>query len=123
MKCLTCECEAKPGLSFCAKCLDDTANRLREKEGLTPMTIGAVFASRAEQRRSEMQRKPKKWMGSKPTTCDLCHKPLVDQFIDGRTAWGPWGIMCRSCHFAQGTGLGTGRGQLYDLKTLEKLDG
>jgi len=64
-----------------------------------------------------------KWRGSKPEKCDLCGKPLAQQFVAGKTVRGPWGIMCAVCHFRFGMGLGLGRGQRYDLTTLEKIDG
>jgi len=35
-------------------------------------------------------------------------------FIDGATSFGPWGIMCPSCHAQYGMGLGGGRGQKYE---------
>jgi hypothetical protein len=57
----------------------------------------------------------KKWMGTKPRKCDLCHEQIEDTFIDGVTMYGPWGIMCPSCHKVKGKGLGTGRGQKYNL--------
>lgn len=66
---------------------------------------------------------PKKWLGTPPEKCDLCHKPLTQQFVDGATVYGPWGILCAVCHKRYGRGLGTGRGQRYDLKTLEKIEG
>ncbi len=61
----------------------------------------------------------KKWVGDKPTKCDLCGGTIRRTFIDGKTRMGPWGIMCRSCHFVNGVGLGTGKGQRYllDLST------
>ena len=69
----------------------------------------------------------KRWMGGVPKDCDLCHNPFGFKntmvFIDGRTAFGPWAIMCEACHRDQHVGLGTGKGQRYDLKTLEKIDG
>ena len=65
----------------------------------------------------------KKWMGSKPEKCDICFEPFEDVFIDGKTYMGPWGLLCRTCHSTHGCGLGTGRGQKYDLETLEKLEG
>ena len=65
----------------------------------------------------------KKWMGSKPEKCDLCGKKFEEIFIDGKTEMGPWGLLCGVCHYMYGVGLGTGRGQKYDLKTLEKIDG
>jgi hypothetical protein len=67
---------------------------------------------------------PKKmWMGTAPQLCQLCSNPLKKQFVDGKTQMGPWGIMCVSCHKRRGCGLGTGRGQKYDLVTLEKIEG
>ena len=65
----------------------------------------------------------KKWMGTVPTKCDICERPLKGKFIDGKTSMGPWANMCVSCHSHLGFGLGTGRGQLYDLTTLKKLEG
>ena len=65
----------------------------------------------------------KKWMSSRPVKCDLCSKVLLGVFIDGKTTFGPWGIMCVACHGTRGCDLGEGRGQLYDLQTLSKLEG
>ena len=65
----------------------------------------------------------KKWKGSKPETCDLCHKPLQIQFVEGKSCYGPWGIFCAVCHSRFGVGLGTGKGQRYDLASLEKVAG
>ena len=65
----------------------------------------------------------RKWMGPVPQHCDICQKPLKGPFIDGRTRMGPWGIMDESCHKQVGSGLGPGRGQKYDLTTLEKIGG
>jgi hypothetical protein len=45
-----------------------------------------------------------------------------DVFVDGKLAGGPWAIMCVLCHLAFGVGLGTGKGQKYSLKTLEKIE-
>lgn len=56
------------------------------------------------------------WCGSKPETCDVCFEPITDSFIDGKTIHGPWGNMCPRCHKKIGVGLGTGRGQLYQLQ-------
>lgn len=65
-----------------------------------------------------------KWLSSKPTKCDLCKGKFRDNtFIDGKTVYGPWAIMCTTCHSHSGHGLGTGRGQKYNLETLEKLEG
>ena len=70
-----------------------------------------------------MSARVKKWCGSRPTKCDLCFKELIGVFIDGKTDEGPWGILCLPCHQTQGIGVGEGRGQVYDLKTLKKLEG
>ena len=53
------------------------------------------------------------WIGFNPLHCDLCQADIVDEFIDGATAMGPWGFMCPPCHRLHGRGLGTGRGQHY----------
>ena len=65
----------------------------------------------------------KKWMGTVPKSCDLCNKPLKQQFVDGKTQRGPWALMCGVCHSRNGYGIGTGLGQRYDLVTLEKVEG
>jgi hypothetical protein len=71
----------------------------------------------------ELVKRKKVWMGAVPTNCEICHIQLTQTFVDGKTAFGPWAIMCAGCHRDQGQGLGTGRGQRYDLKTLEKVEG
>lgn len=76
-----------------------------------------------EAARDAIKRRKKMWMGSTPSHCDLCRQPLAQQFVDGKTQFGPWAIMCAICHRDQAIGLGLGRGQRYDLKTLEKIDG
>ena len=53
------------------------------------------------------------WLGSDPEMCDICGEPIIDEFVDGRTRQGPWGMLCPSCHEIQGVGLGVGRGQKY----------
>lgn len=65
----------------------------------------------------------KQWMSGVPKECDICHEPLEKEFVDGATVFGPWGIMCIPCHELVGMGLGTGRGQRYDLATRNKLEG
>lgn len=67
--------------------------------------------------------KRKKWLSDLPERCDICKKPMRGNFVDGKTIFGPWGIMCMSCHDVAGCELGEGRGQEYDLKTLEKVGG
>ena len=56
----------------------------------------------------------KKWIGPKPVKCDICSGSVEHGWVDGKTRFGPWGIMCKSCHLTHGAGLGTGRGQQYD---------
>jgi len=52
------------------------------------------------------------WSGS--MKCDFCGKSVAgEKFVDGKTTSGPWGLMCMECYRENGTGLGTGRGQLY----------
>lgn len=65
----------------------------------------------------------KKWMGSEPIRCDLCGQPFKKFFIDGKTTFGPWGLLCEDCHGNKGVGLGEGKGQKYDLKTKIKVEG
>lgn len=65
----------------------------------------------------------KKWKGKVPERCDGCDDILEGTFIDGKTVFGPWATMCENCHTTHGVGLGLGKGQKYDLKTLEKIMG
>jgi hypothetical protein len=66
----------------------------------------------------------KKWNGTVPTHCELCGNPLKDNFIDGSfTGTNHWGIFCNPCYQKVGNGYGTGKGQFYNLKTLEKIYG
>lgn len=65
-----------------------------------------------------------KWLSG--TTCDFCGQDCTKvgkTFVDGKTTRGPWGLMCSSCYVFEGTGLGLGRGQRYDSKTLLKVEG
>jgi len=55
----------------------------------------------------------KQWFGTPPSKCDICDTAITHVFVDGATAMGPWGNMCKKCHFRVGKGLGTGRGQEY----------
>ena len=55
------------------------------------------------------------WTSPPPSQCDLCNKPIVDVFIDGKTRIGPWACMCLSCHKEEGGMLGHGEGQKYQL--------
>ena len=55
------------------------------------------------------------WLGTAPKECDVCTRPLIRTFVDGKTADGRWGIMCPSCRIEQGREkLGTGLGQKYE---------
>lgn len=60
----------------------------------------------------------KTWEGSPITNCDLCHLPIVKEFVDGKTVYGPWAILCPSCHRAKGVGIGTGKGQRYKARRI-----
>jgi len=64
-----------------------------------------------------------KWSGSKPTDCQVCGGTLGSVFYDAAMKIGQWALMCNSCFKQYGTGLGTGRGQKYNTKTLEKVAG
>jgi hypothetical protein len=55
------------------------------------------------------------WAGSPPAKCDLCQSRIIVSFIDGKTLSGPWASMCERCHGTYGIGLGTGKGQHYEL--------
>jgi hypothetical protein len=49
-----------------------------------------------------------------PDVCDLCHAPLAEDFIDGRTRFGAWANLCLRCWTFSGAGrLGTGLGHWY----------
>jgi hypothetical protein len=65
--------------------------------------------------------KGKRWLGTKPTTCNLCDCELSNEeyFVDGRIRYAgrsTWAIICPDCHREFGCGFGTGRGQKYDTK-------
>lgn len=57
-----------------------------------------------------------KWIGEPPTHCDICKKPLVGCFVDGKMVAGPWANMCQPCFNQFGVGLGAGKGQKYWLE-------
>lgn len=52
------------------------------------------------------------WMGDVNGKDDF-EKPITDEFVDGKTAMGPWAIMSPASFSEFGLGLGTGRGQKY----------
>lgn len=66
-----------------------------------------------------------KWRGEWPTTCDICGRSLTlfPTFIDGQTKFGVWGLICPECYRRFGVGLGLGKGQEYETKTLKKIEG
>lgn len=72
-----------------------------------------------------MTTEQKKWSGTWPARCDYCHSPLENfhTFVDGRTKSGFWALMCPWCHTDNGIGIGLGKGQQYDSKTLVKIAG
>ena len=74
-----------------------------------------------------MPEEKKVWMGEVPDSCELCHKKWTDNvFFDACIRIGGraiWGLVCAACHRNFGFGLGTGKGQKYDLTTKEKLEG
>lgn len=70
--------------------------------------------------------KVKRWYGTWPANCDHCQVPLTSyrEFYDARAYDGRWGLFCPPCKVTLcGTRLGTGKGQMYDSKTLIKLEG
>ena len=65
----------------------------------------------------------KKWFGSAPDKCAICQAEFKTSFVDGRVRGGRWALLCEDCHSHYGVGLGLGKGQKYDIKTLEKIGG
>ena len=61
-----------------------------------------------------MKEKRRKWLGE--MRCSFCRRELATfpWFVDGKTKRGPWAAMCPKCFYEHGTGLGIGRGQIYD---------
>jgi hypothetical protein len=66
----------------------------------------------------------KVWMGSNPSRCDICGTEIKETFVDGKTKYGPWEILCLLCHRKHGIGFGVGRGQRYsfDLNKLKWIE-
>jgi hypothetical protein len=66
-----------------------------------------------------------KWIGEVPEKCEACGQPFTGNvFFDAAVGVRRiWGLVCLTCHTLSGHGLGTGKGQKYDLTTREKLDG
>ena len=65
-----------------------------------------------------------KWL-SEVDDCNICKSNLsaFKTFIDGKTTFGPWALMCPPCFKKVGCGLGTGSGQEFDFATREKVAG
>lgn len=63
--------------------------------------------------------KKKTWSGAH--VCDFCGKLCETVLYDGRTKYGCWATMCEDCFKKNGTGLGTGNGQKYQLNPETKL--
>ena len=55
------------------------------------------------------------WIGGDNDQCDVCQKEIDKTFFDAATRKG-WGILCPLCFSRDGFGLGTGRGQKYELQ-------
>ena len=49
--------------------------------------------------------KKKYWLGPLPIICDICHSQVGEEFVDGRTIYGPWANMCHDCFKQIGVGL------------------
>lgn len=64
----------------------------------------------------------KRWESKTPILCELCGQVLESVFVDGKTLLGFWAIMCEYCHEENGGRRGIGRGIVYDIKTLERID-
>ena len=64
------------------------------------------------------------WGKERPIRCEMCDKPFGSRkryFHDCRTTHGPWALLCANCWLCHGTGLGTGKGQKYNWKTLKRI--
>lgn len=68
-----------------------------------------------------MSEQKKRWISPAPKQCDLCGVTIGFTFVDGNTLFGSWANMCPDCHRTYGKGLGTGRGQRYELINGEWL--
>jgi hypothetical protein len=77
---------------------------------------------KSQQAKKEERRK---WLGTWPAYCDFCGADLsqLKVFYDAKSRRGLWGLFCHQCYDIGCYGLGTGKGQKYDSKTLVKLEG
>jgi len=55
----------------------------------------------------------KYWIGTPPTTCQLCEGPIGNKFYDAATRRG-WAYMCASCFPLYNGHLGLGSAQRYE---------
>ncbi len=46
--------------------------------------------------------------------CDLCQRPLGQNFVNGLIRSGHFATMCLGCHRTEGIGLGPDRGHHYE---------
>lgn len=53
-------------------------------------------------------------------TCDICHSQVGQEYVDGKTVYGPWANMCTGCFNTVGIGLGVGLGQMYRWSDQEQ---
>lgn len=96
--------------------------------GRATVDVDPVIEYERDARSKRCQDRPKQWKGSEPVRCDACNEPFGEFFVDGRThpdsPWrGKWGLLCVSCHAAHGVGFGLGRGQKYETKSRNKVEG
>jgi hypothetical protein len=66
------------------------------------------------------------WLSPRPTQCNACEGSFLKHtvaFVDGWIPGVGWGVYHISCFKTHKGVLGTGRGQKYNMKTLEKIDG
>lgn len=68
------------------------------------------------------------WLGEVPSNCQICQRRLEKVFYDAKIeglsdAKGSWAIVCESCFPRYAYGLGTGRGQMYEVATGRKVAG
>lgn len=72
-----------------------------------------------------MTKETKKWLGDRPENCECCGGKIGEVFYDCRipSYYTYWRLVCHNCFIGQNCKLGTGHGQKYNTKTLEKLDG
>ena len=52
------------------------------------------------------------WASAVPKK-DNFNQLIKDEFIDGKTHYGPWAIMTPASHRTHGVGIGLGKGQKY----------